>query len=166
MKRTIEIRKTLRRPNSLGQPAGERNRDGRGDDVGGQHPTHLVLRGRQRALHARQRDVGDGRVERLHDGREHDRDGDQALVRRTRGRVALASAIGSVPEGERAVMLGVDFDHDAHAGGQRQVGLARVDGEPHRQALHDLHPVARGVLRRQQREARAGAGAGALRPCR
>src|SRR6185436_10745950 len=37
----------------------------------------LVLGRRQAALHMRQRDVGDGGVQRLHDGRQHDRDGDQ-----------------------------------------------------------------------------------------
>ena len=44
-------------------------------------------------------------------------------------------------------------------GGQRQAAIV-VDRKPHRQALHHLHPVAGGIFRRQQREARAGARAG------
>ena len=76
-----------------GQPAGERNGDGGGDDIRGQHPAHLVLGGRQRALHAGQRDIGDGGVQRLHDGRQHHRKGDQAVIsaRVLRCRAAAAS---------------------------------------------------------------------------
>ena len=55
-------------------PAERRGHDRRGDDIGGQHPVDLVLRGRQRPLHIGQRDIGDRRVERLHDGRHHDAD--------------------------------------------------------------------------------------------
>ena len=145
MKTTIEIRNTLRRPKSAREPAGERNRDGGGDDVGGQHPAHLVLGGRQGALHARQRDVGDGGVERLHDGRQHHRDRDEAVVgHRHELRLAAAMTLGSrrrqrLPAGvtrflqraagaishrlspatEGAVMFGIDFRHHAHAGGER-----------------------------------------------
>jgi hypothetical protein len=50
-------------------------------------------------------------------------------------------------------MAGVDVDLDAHSGAQgRQVLVAGVDAHAHRDALHDLDPVAAGVLRRQQRE--------------
>ena len=37
--------------------------------------------------------------------------------------------------------------------------LLRIERDAHRHALHHLDPVAGGVLRRQQREGRAGAGA-------
>ena len=67
---------------AVGQPAGERRHDRRGHDVGGQHPGHLVLRRRQAALHARQRHVGDGGVERLQDRGQHHGDGDHAAMQR------------------------------------------------------------------------------------
>src|SRR6185312_17137077 len=51
------------------------------DDVGGQDPGDLVLRGRDAALDVRQGDVVDGGVERVHDRRQHDADGDRPLVR-------------------------------------------------------------------------------------
>ena len=41
---------------------------------------------------------------------------------------------------------------------------SRVDLQAHRNALRDLDPVAGGVLGRQQRELRAGAGADRSRP--
>ncbi len=63
-----------------GEPAAQRRRHRGGDDVGGQHPGDLVLRHRQAALHVGQRDIGDGRVQRLHDGRQHDRDRDEAAI--------------------------------------------------------------------------------------
>ena len=44
--------------------------------------------------------------------------------------------------------------------------LLGIERDAHRQALHDLDPVAGGVLRRQQRERRPGAGGEARRPCR
>ena len=62
---------------AVGHPADRRGHDGGGDDVGGEHPVDLVERGRQRALHVRQRHVGDGGVERLHDGRRHGAHRDQ-----------------------------------------------------------------------------------------
>ena len=65
---------------AVGEPAGDRRRDRRGDDIGGQHPGDGVLRRAEARLHVRQRDVGDGRVENLHDHRGHHRDGDQPAV--------------------------------------------------------------------------------------
>ena len=63
------------------EPAAQRRHDRGGDDVRGQHPCHLILGGGERALNARQRDVGDGVVERLHDRRQHDRHRDQRAAR-------------------------------------------------------------------------------------
>ena len=57
---------------SAGEPPGHRRHDGRGHDVGSQHPGHLILSGRERALNARQRDVGDRVVENLHDRGRHE----------------------------------------------------------------------------------------------
>src|SRR5439155_12105716 len=45
-------------------------------------PGDRVARRRQAALHVRQSDVGDRRIERLHDRRQHDRYGDSAAMRR------------------------------------------------------------------------------------
>ena len=59
---------------AVGDPANRRGHDRGGDDVGGQHPVDLVLRRRQAALHVGQRDIGDGGVQRLHDGRGHGAD--------------------------------------------------------------------------------------------
>ncbi len=65
----------------IGQPAGQRRHDRGGDDVEGQDPGDLVLRGRHRALDVGQGDVGDGGVQRLHQGRGHDGDRDEPRVR-------------------------------------------------------------------------------------
>ena len=57
---------------AIAQPSGDRRRDGRGDDVGGQYPRDLVLRGGEGALHVRQGHIRDRAVEGLHDRRQHD----------------------------------------------------------------------------------------------
>jgi hypothetical protein len=49
------------------------------------------------------------------------------------------------------------IDRPTRSGFSRQLG--RVERDPHGHALHHLDPVAGGVLRRQQRERRAGADA-------
>ena len=68
-----------------------------------------------------------------------------------------AEQAGKAPGG-----AGVDRNGRAHAGAQRHALAFRVELQPHRDALRHLHPVAGGVLRRQQRELRAGSGADAL----
>ena len=68
--------------------------------------------------------------------------------------------------GQRAAMVGVDRGVDAHAGLQLADELVvLVEIDPHRDALHHLDEIAGRVLRRQDRELRAGAGARASRPC-
>src|SRR4029078_5290387 len=60
---------------------------------------------------------------------------------------------------QRAAMVGVDRGIDAHAGLQfanKLVVLVEIDS--HRDALHYLDEIARRILRRQDRELRAGAG--------
>src|SRR5471030_418091 len=63
---------------------------------------------------------------------------------------------------ETASMTGVDIDGDAHADAQRRFAVHVLDAHAHRDALNDLHPIAGGVLRRQQREARSRSGADAV----
>ncbi len=74
---------------AAGEPAGQRRHDRGGDDVRGDDPGDLVLRGRHAALHMRQGDVGDGGVDALHERRQHDRDRDGDAVDRSRGRAAV-----------------------------------------------------------------------------
>ena len=65
---------------AIGDPPGGRRDHGAGHDVGGQHPSNLVRRGGERALDVRQRHVGDGAVQRVHQRRHHDREGDDAAM--------------------------------------------------------------------------------------
>src|SRR5690242_20055744 len=55
-----------------------------------------------------------------------------------------------------AAMAGVDLDDRAHADAQRWIAFLARDRATDRNALHDLHPVAGGVLRRQHSELRTG----------
>jgi hypothetical protein len=52
-----------------------------------------------------------------------------------------------------ALVAGVDLDADAEAGAERQSGRYLVDRDLDGQALHDLDPIAGGILRRQDGEA-------------
>ena len=67
-------------PETAGEKAGRRRHDRGGDDIGGQHPGDLVLGRRDAALDIGQRDIGDGRVERLHQGGENHADGDRGPI--------------------------------------------------------------------------------------
>ena len=127
-------------------PAERRGHDRGGDDIGGQHPVDLVLRRRQRALHVGQGDVGDRRVERLHDGRHHHADGQQRPLRAGSISVERSSRRGrspwpgrptsatqptdplTSPDSERCA-AGVDRDDRAHAGAQAVDVLIRVEAE-------------------------------------
>ena len=75
-------------------------------------------------------------------------------------RVGRAEQAGEYAEA--AAGAGVDRHVGAHAGAQRQRSAGVLDLQAHRNALRDLHPVAGRVLRRQQREFGAGAGADAV----
>ena len=57
----------------VAEPAGNRQHDAVGDEIGGQRPGRLVVAGRQTAGDMRQRDIDDGGVENLHEGRERHR---------------------------------------------------------------------------------------------
>ena len=64
----------------VGEPAGHRQDDGVRHQVRGERPGGFVDGRRQAAGDVRQRDVDDGGVEDLHEGREHDRDRHQPRV--------------------------------------------------------------------------------------
>ena len=51
-----------------------------------------------------------------------------------------------------ALMTGIDAQLDAHADTQLRFSRRIGDADPHRDPLHDLDPVAAGILRRQQGE--------------
>jgi hypothetical protein len=59
-----------------------------------------------------------------------------------------------------ALVARIDLHLHREAHLQRMLAeLAALERDAHRHALHDLHPVAAGVLRREEREAPPGAGA-------
>src|SRR6185436_6683732 len=53
-------------------------------------------------------------------------------------------------------MPGIDLYRRTETGMQRQVAIRRIELEPDGQALYDLDPIARRILRGQYRELRAG----------
>ena len=67
----------------ISQPAGHRQDDGVGHEITGEHPRRLIRRRGQAAGDVRQRDVGDGGVEHLHERRQHHarRDQPRAVAR-------------------------------------------------------------------------------------
>ena len=84
------------------EPSGEKaaggESDGVGDEVGRHHPGGFVLAHAQAAGDVGQRDIGDRRVEHLHEGGERDHHGDQPRVRgcgsaRARGAGAHSRAL-------------------------------------------------------------------------
>ena len=156
----------------VGEPAGDRRRDRRGDDIGGEHPGDGVLRRAEARLHVRQRDVGDGRVEDLHDHRDHHRDGDEAAMLDLDEAPAPAAPLivsrawrASPPAPrEPAVAPGSWCRRSTEAlrpRAERQVVDRLVETDADRHALHDLDPVAGRVLRGKDGELGAGAGADA-----
>ena len=155
----------------VGEEARRRRHDRGGDDIGGQHPVDLVGARRHAALDIGQRDIGDRRVERLHDDGKDDAGGDRAAVGdRLRSGAAASAMLQASPIRSRPVMkLGKPRAWPVSTLTStlmptRSGGLpgAVVDADAHRNALHDLDPVAAGVLRRQQREARGGGRADAV----
>src|ERR1700746_3266214 len=67
----------------------------------------------------------------------------------------------SYPAPQPLVQRGVWIDPhaglDGHAGAERDIGRGIVHDNLDRYALHDLDPVAGGILSREERERRAGA---------
>src|SRR5476651_1901599 len=87
-----------------------------------------------------------------------------AIITTTVSQRRRRSASGSIRRSEpdalpqlaqRTPVAGVDLEGRAHADAQRRIALLADDRGAERDALHDFHPVARGVLRRQHREFRA-----------
>ncbi len=68
-------------PDCRGKPAADRQDDGVGDQIRGQHPSRFVLACRQTAGDVLQRDIGDRNVEHFHKGGKPDRYRDQPRVR-------------------------------------------------------------------------------------
>ena len=63
--------------------------------------------------------------------------------------------------GQRGAAVVGDIDLDLHRQTDAQrmrFQFRRIERDAHRNALHDLDPVAAGILRRQQRKRRAGSG--------
>ena len=80
----------------LRQEAARREHDGIGDEIGRDHPRRLVGADRQAASDVGQRDIGDGGVENLHEGRERHQDRDQPWIGAAGG-----AAAGSSPPASR-----------------------------------------------------------------
>ena len=64
----------------IGEPAGERQNDGVGDEIGSQRPGGFVDRYGKAAGNVRERDVYDGGVQHFHESAEHHGDGDDPGV--------------------------------------------------------------------------------------
>src|SRR4029077_2194620 len=75
-----ETRKMYLMPNRPASQPVSGHHDRGADDIRGQCPGSLVLRGRQAALDVRQGDIKDRVVYSLHDVRHHDRERDHAAV--------------------------------------------------------------------------------------
>ncbi|MPL60705.1 hypothetical protein SDC9_06266 [bioreactor metagenome] len=150
---------------ALRHPARQRRDDRRGDDIGGQHPVDRVRGRAEVGAHRRQGDVRDGGVEHLHDRREHQREGDQPVVLDlARGGdgggwhgLVLRRRAMREERPETGLGLGVDGDRGGETRAQAVQIRALGQPQPHRHALRHLHPVAGGVLRRQDRELGPGA---------
>jgi hypothetical protein len=67
-------------PDAVGEPAGDGQDDGARHQVAGEDPGGFVLAGAEGAGHVRQRHVGDGGVEHLHERGQGHRDGDGPRV--------------------------------------------------------------------------------------
>jgi hypothetical protein len=154
----------------LRKKARRRRHDRGRDDIGGQHPVDLVGARRNAALDIGQRDIGDRRVQRLHDDGQDDAGGDGAAIGDRRAPVADALAVTrhdfcrtsgrelGLKSGRPRAWPVSTSTTTLMPTRKRRLARRVVDADAHRNALHDLDPVAGGVLRRQQREARAEAG--------
>jgi hypothetical protein len=65
---------------AVGEPAGDGQDDGRGDEVAGEDPGRFFLACTERAGDVGQGDVGDGGVEDLHEGGQGDSEGDRPRI--------------------------------------------------------------------------------------
>src|SRR5579863_54796 len=67
-------------PKNIGEPAGQRQNDGVGDEVGSEHPSALVHARAETAGNVREGNVGDAGVEHFHERRQHYRGGDEPRI--------------------------------------------------------------------------------------
>ena len=65
---------------AVGDPSADGEHHGVGDQVAGEHPGGFLGAGRERSADMLHGDVGDGGVERLHEGGQGDGDGDGPRV--------------------------------------------------------------------------------------
>ena len=84
---------------AAGKPVGGGKDDGVGDQVAGEDPGGLGVGGRERAGDVRQGDRGNGGVQHLHKGGEHDGEGDQPRVDALGERIASLGGGGGHCEG-------------------------------------------------------------------
>ncbi|EAU64574.1 conserved hypothetical protein [Stigmatella aurantiaca DW4/3-1] len=125
------------------QPPRHGDDDHVGHHVARGHPGDLIQRGAKARPDVVERHVDDGDVEHRHQRRGHGGDGD----------ACLGAGDGVALHGLR--LPRVHRDDGAHARLQRQFLQVPVEAHQHGDALHHLHEVAGGVVRGQQREARA-----------
>ncbi len=165
---------------AINQPvSGTRDAVGHGER--GDHPGALAGADAQIAGDGRDRDVGDGAVQHLHEGAQRQGDGGRAQrdARRGAGPIGGRSR-GGTRGGEgswsaewrflgrlcRRAYLEVSIvafiDRPTRSGWSPQLGRVQLDADG--QALHHLDPVARGVLGQDQREGRTGAARQTLHP--
>ena len=64
------------------KPAGHGEHHGVADQVVGEDPGYLIGAGIEASLHMGEGDVGHGGIDDLHDGREHDGNGDEPFIDR------------------------------------------------------------------------------------
>ena len=103
----------------------------------------------------RHRDVGDGRIEHDHEVAEREHEpGEHQQCCRTGAPAKVAAALPSAAVLPATSIGRVHRQADAQRMRCEFLGIER---DAHRQALDDLDPVAGRVLRRDQREGRAGA---------
>ena len=130
------------------EPPGHRDDDDVRHHVAGRDPADLIERRAEAGADVVERDVDDRDVDERHERGAHRDD-----VMRDLGAGDRRSPVHG-----RLSVRGRDADVGAHARAQRDAAAACIEADQHRHALHDLGEVARGVVGRQQREARAGAG--------
>ena len=83
---------------AAGEPVGGGKDDGIGHQVAGEHPGGLGVGGREASGNVGQRDRGDGGVEHLHEGGQHDRNGDQPRIDALGEGIALVGRGGIGPD--------------------------------------------------------------------
>ena len=152
----------------LREPAGERDHDDLGDEIGGRDPGALV-RARPRARPGCRSSEAlviwmSSTAMKAPSTRPPDRDpvAERDLVRASaaRGLLRRARRVGGWPGGACAVSTVATTESPGRSA--PTIGSSAVERDLHRHALHDLGEIAGRVLGRQQRELRAGAGGEAV----